>query len=239
MGTKWGKHFVSDIFSFLTYDLSIRAEYWCVLPHRGASWHETNSLPGRLSFDLRYDDVSPGEILGLTPTFSLVSNRNNGINGLAFNQGNKGWGQNTLMRQMLISFTHHLQAVLMISFFSQVIWCWISQQHSLNTQSTFNKLFREITGVLRWFITTDGPDECGLHGSGRLVDVVAVETEPRLQSQTVSGTETSQFHLAVSQELVRHLHHSGLRDRDLGHMDTDQRGVDDNGPNKFLLLSRT
>lgn len=85
------------------------------------------------------------------------------------------------------------------------------------------------------FITTDGPDECGLHGSGRLVDVVAVETEPRLQSQTVSGSETSQFHLAVSQELVRHLHHSGLRDRDLGHRDTDQRGVDDNGPKTWEL----
>lgn len=75
--------------------------------------------------------------------------------------------------------------------------------------------------VRRWpLIITDGPDECGLYGCGRLIYVIAVEAEPRLQSQTVSGAETGQFDFAVSQQLVRHLHHSGLRDRDLGHRDT-------------------
>lgn len=80
--TKCPKHHIS---SFLTYDLSIRAEYGCVLPDRGAGWYQTNSLPGRLGFDLRYDDISSGEILGLTPALSLVSNINR-VNRLAFKQ---------------------------------------------------------------------------------------------------------------------------------------------------------
>lgn len=67
---------------------------------------------------------------------------------------------------------------------------------------------------------TNGPDECGLHGCGCLIYVVAIETEPRLQSQTVSGAKTSQFDFTVSQQLVRHFHHSGLRDRDLRNSDT-------------------
>lgn len=58
--------------SFLTYDLPIRAEYGCVLSDGGAGGHQTDPLPGRLGFDLRYDDVSAGEILVLTPALSCA-----------------------------------------------------------------------------------------------------------------------------------------------------------------------
>lgn len=54
----------------LTYDLSIRSQYGCVLPDWRPGRHQADSFPGRLGFDLRYDDVSTGEILGLTSTLS-------------------------------------------------------------------------------------------------------------------------------------------------------------------------
>lgn len=57
---------------FLTYDLSIRAEYGRVRSDRGAGGHQADSLPRCLGFDLRYDDVSTGKVLGLTPTLSCV-----------------------------------------------------------------------------------------------------------------------------------------------------------------------
>lgn len=44
-----------------------------MLPDGGASRHQTDSLPGRLGLDLRDDDVSAGEILGLTPALPCVS----------------------------------------------------------------------------------------------------------------------------------------------------------------------
>ena len=56
----------------LTYNLSIKAENGRVLSDRGASGHQTDSLPGRLGFDLGYDDVRAREILQLTPTLSYV-----------------------------------------------------------------------------------------------------------------------------------------------------------------------
>lgn len=58
--------------SFRTYDLPVRAEYGRVLSDGGAGGHQTDPLPGRLGFDLRYDDVSAGEILVLTPTLSCA-----------------------------------------------------------------------------------------------------------------------------------------------------------------------
>lgn len=57
---------------FLTYDLSIRAEYGCVLSDRGARWHQTDSLSRCLGFDLRHNDVGSREIFGLTPTLSCM-----------------------------------------------------------------------------------------------------------------------------------------------------------------------
>lgn len=72
--------------SFLTYDLSIRAEYGRVRSDGGASRHQADSLPGRLGFDLRYDDVSSGEILSLTSALSFVSNINSRVNRLALHQ---------------------------------------------------------------------------------------------------------------------------------------------------------
>lgn len=57
---------------FLTYDLSVRAEYGCVLSDRGARRHQTDSLSGCLGFDLRHNDVGSREILGLTSTLSCV-----------------------------------------------------------------------------------------------------------------------------------------------------------------------
>lgn len=43
-----------------------------MLSDGGAGGHQTDSLPGCLGFDLRYDDISAGEILGLTPTLSCM-----------------------------------------------------------------------------------------------------------------------------------------------------------------------
>lgn len=43
-----------------------------MLSDGGAGGHQTDPLPGGLGLDLRYNDVSAGEILGLTPTLSCV-----------------------------------------------------------------------------------------------------------------------------------------------------------------------
>lgn len=43
-----------------------------MLSDGGASGHQTDSLPGCLGFDLRYDDVSTREIPVLTSTLSCV-----------------------------------------------------------------------------------------------------------------------------------------------------------------------
>lgn len=36
----------------------------------GSGGHQTDSLSGRLGFDLRYDDFSAGKIFGLSSSFS-------------------------------------------------------------------------------------------------------------------------------------------------------------------------
>ena len=41
-----------------------------MLSDRRAGGHQADSLPGRLGFDLGYDDVSTREILRLSSTFS-------------------------------------------------------------------------------------------------------------------------------------------------------------------------
>lgn len=81
-------------------------------------------------------------------------------------------------------------------------------------------LFVQIAAPKKEENLTYGPDESCLHWSGGLIYVVAIETKPCLQPKTVPRTETGQLHLAISQKLLRQLHHFGLRDRDLGHRDT-------------------
>ena len=61
---------MSQTVYFLTYNLSIRAKDGCVLSDRRAGGNQTDSLPGCLGFDLRYDDISAREIFGLTPALS-------------------------------------------------------------------------------------------------------------------------------------------------------------------------
>lgn len=42
---------------------------------------------------------------------------------------------------------------------------------------------------------TDGPGEGRLDGVDGLVEVIAIQAQTRLQTQRVSGTQTSRFHL--------------------------------------------
>lgn len=67
---------------------------------------------------------------------------------------------------------------------------------------------------------TYGPDQGGLHRCGGLIYVIAIETKSSLKPQAVPGSQTGQLHLAVGQQLLCQLHHSGLRDGDLTYTET-------------------
>lgn len=78
---------------------------------------------------------------------------------------------------------------------------------------------RDRSGRQEW--CTDSPHQAGLHRCGVLIDVIAIETEARLQSQAVPCTQACQLDLSVGQQLLSQSHNTRTRHRDLRRVQRD------------------
>jgi len=63
----------------------------------------------------------------------------------------------------------------------------------------------------------DGPGKTGLDGGDGIIQIVAVEAETGLKSQTVTGTESGQLHARVGDQQPGELDSIAVGDRDLKH----------------------